>query len=258
MKIGITEYGDAGLDFTWYEKLKSRKVDGAILITKEITAEFIAAVMDLYNSGFTQIIVHCTCTGWGGSIIEPNVPKYKDQLIMLGKLINCGFPKSHCVLRIDPIFPTENGIERMEEVIERAYDANFLPDMRVRISVLDEYEHVKERFRAMGFAPIYGNSFYAPKYMMQNLVHALSKYDLQFECCAEPYLNNRNQYVHLGCISERDLLIMGFSKNETQNIVGINPQNRKGCLCLSCKTELLPQNNRHQCEHKCVYCFWKN
>lgn len=259
MKIGITEYGDAGLDFTWYEKIKHFKdVDGAILITKEINAKFIDKVMDLYRSGFTQLIVHCTCTGWGGTVIEPNVPNYKDQITMLEKLINCGFPKSHCVLRIDPIFPTENGINRVTEVLDYAYKAKFLPEMRVRISVLDEYKHVKERFKDMGFSPIYGDSFYAPRYMMQNLVNTLEKYDLQFECCAEPYLNNKNQYVHTGCISERDLRIMGFPENEIQSVIGVNPQNRKGCLCLSCKTELLPRCNRHQCDHKCAYCFWKN
>ena len=32
MKIGITEYGDAGLDFRWVKKLP--KLDGAILISK--------------------------------------------------------------------------------------------------------------------------------------------------------------------------------------------------------------------------------
>ena len=74
MKIGVTERGDAGIDFTWVNKLKNRTVDGAILITKNVNDTFIKNVMDLYKNGFTQIIVHCTCTGHGRTIIEPNVP----------------------------------------------------------------------------------------------------------------------------------------------------------------------------------------
>lgn len=252
MKIGITERGDAALDFAWYNKIKNNEVNGAILITKHISANFIAKVMDLYNSGFTQLIIHCTCTGWGGSVVEPNVPDYKTQLKSLCNLIHCGFPISHCVLRIDPIFPTKNGIKRVTEVLEHAYNIGLSPSIRVRISVLDEYKHVKQRFRDLGYQPIYGDSFYAPYDMMQNLINTLDKYDLQFECCAEKFLNNKNQFVHTGCISKRDLHIMGLDY-ETQ---GINPQNRNGCQCLACKTELL--NCRQRCGHQCVYCFWKD
>lgn len=37
MKIGITERGDPSIDFTWTKKLD--KVDGAILITKNLTGQ---------------------------------------------------------------------------------------------------------------------------------------------------------------------------------------------------------------------------
>lgn len=39
MKIGITEYGDAGVDFRWENKLK--EIDGVILITKNLNDTFI-------------------------------------------------------------------------------------------------------------------------------------------------------------------------------------------------------------------------
>lgn len=42
MKIGITEYGDAGVDLRWENKLGS--LDGAILITKNLTDTFISKV----------------------------------------------------------------------------------------------------------------------------------------------------------------------------------------------------------------------
>lgn len=252
MKIGVTERGDAGIDFTWVNKLKNRTIDGAILITKNVNDTFIKNVMDLYKNGFTQIIVHCTCTGHGRTIIEPNVPDYKTTLSQLKKLIDNGFPKTQCVLRIDPIIPTPDGIKKMTDVIEEAYAIGLLPDLRIRISIMDEYKHVKERFKQVGIGPLYGDKFYAPFSMINNLKATLDKYDLQFECCAEPYVSNKNQFIHIGCVSERDLQIMEL--NYEKNFV--NPQNRKGCLCLGCKTELLEL--RQRCPHKCLYCFWKD
>lgn len=249
MKIGITERGDAGIDFSWQDRLSS--IDGVVLITKILTAKFINAVLEAYRNGH-KIIVHCTCTGWGSSIIKPNAPSYKIQLDMLKSLVKSGFPLKQCVLRIDPIFPTENGIKRVTEVLEYAYDLALLPQMRIRISILDEYRHVKQCFRKLGFSPVYGDDFQAPESMIQNLIRTLNRYDLQFECCAEKFLVNQNQFVHLGCISERDLHIMGL-KNDKE---GINPQNRNGCNCLSRKTELLTYKAR--CSLQCAYCYWKD
>ena len=66
-KIGATDGGDAGLDLSWKEKLSS--VDGAVLITKRVTPKLIEAVRNLPN-----VIVHATCTGYGSTVLEPNVP----------------------------------------------------------------------------------------------------------------------------------------------------------------------------------------
>ena len=109
MKIGITERGDASIDYQWKGKLPS--VDGAILITKNLTDQFIDTVIKCYENG-DKLIVHATCTGWGETDFEPNVPDYKTQLHQLKKLINKGFPADYCVLRIDPIFPTLFGLKR--------------------------------------------------------------------------------------------------------------------------------------------------
>ena len=39
MKIGFTEQGDAGIDLSWTCKLENDEVDGAVLITKNITID---------------------------------------------------------------------------------------------------------------------------------------------------------------------------------------------------------------------------
>lgn len=127
MKIGITEYGDAGIDFRWEQKLT--ELNGAVLITKNLTDTFIQKVI-LHSENF-PIIVHCTCTGWGGSMLEPNVPNFKTQLNQLQKLIKAGFPVERTVLRVDPIFPTEKGLQRIQEMFAYYHTLN-LPEDKIR------------------------------------------------------------------------------------------------------------------------------
>lgn len=131
MKIGITERGDAGINLSWVSKVNT--VDGMILITKNLTETFCLQVLDLYNKGY-KIIVHCTCTGYGNSSLEPNVPDYKTQLKHLAYLIDMGFPADNCVLRIDPIFPSEKGLNRVREVINYFISLN-TGVTQIRISI---------------------------------------------------------------------------------------------------------------------------
>ena len=55
-RIGITEAGDAGLDLSWVDKLND--VDGAVVITKQITDSFINAAL----TNQEKLIIHLTCT----------------------------------------------------------------------------------------------------------------------------------------------------------------------------------------------------
>ena len=248
MKIGITERGDAGINLAWVAKIN--QVDGLVLITKNITETFALNVLDLYSKGY-KIIVHCTCTGYGHSELEPNVPDYKTQLNSLKNMIDRGFPADHCVLRIDPIFPSERGLNRVRDVLHYFMSLN-TGVTRIRISLVDEYKHVKERYRQRGWNPLYGNNFY-PSYEQKKLVaDVLNQYSFLYELCAEDeFLKMLNNGQIIGCISSKDLHIMGIPTEA----MTINPQNRKGCHCLSCKTELL--TDRKPCPHGCVYCFWR-
>ena len=63
MKIGITEAGDAGLDFSWVDKL----FDINIIITKHLTARNEQLIKALLENSH-KINLHCTCTGYGGTL----------------------------------------------------------------------------------------------------------------------------------------------------------------------------------------------
>lgn len=247
MKIGITERGDAGIDLSWADKVQN--MDATILITKNITNKFLEHVCDLHETN--NLIIHAGCTGWSGTYMEPHVPGYEKQLTQLKKLTEF-FPKSRCVLRIDPIIPTAKGLRCVQLVLDKACELDLMP-MRVRVSILDEYRHVKERLAKINRNPIYDQDRKYPNRKETQAVKALleSYPEFQFETCAETYLTGKN-IEHTGCVSKKDLDIFGLM---TENIT-TNPQQRTGCLCLACKTELL--ENKHRCPHKCLYCYWKD
>lgn len=73
--------------------------------------------------------------------------------------IEHGFPADHCVLRIDPIFPSKKGMERVMQVLHYFMSLN-TGVARIRISLVDEYKHVKERYYKWGWTPLYGDNFY--------------------------------------------------------------------------------------------------
>lgn len=236
-KIGITEAGDAGLDLSWGDKL----YDINIIITKHLTAKNENLISALLNNS-QKIILHCTCTGYGGTIIEPNVPIPTDVYDGVAKLISMGFPVAQIVLRTDPIIPTDKGIKRIEKVWKLFSNLGI---QRCRLSIIDMYSHVRKRFEDVcGSVPF--NTFTAPRHMIDDVSQAIANNQAlyaHFESCAE------NIGEQIGCISKRDFDILGLPfDNESGGF------QRKGCLCVAGKTELL--TNKHRCPSGCIYCYW--
>ena len=252
MRIGITERGDAGLDLTWKDKLN--QVDGVVLVTKNLNQHFRTAVLD--SMGTKPIIVHATITGWGGTPLEPHVPNFQTSIQNLQKLIQDGFPLKQCVLRIDPIIPFKVGLDVVNDVLSQVADCPEQRGIRGRVSILDEYQHVKQRLQMRGLSPFYPNGrFQASRQQKDDVLtflrHWNKKENIIFETCAEPDLLDP-AVVQQGCISPVDLQIMNLPVPQASYN---NPQNRYGCLCLGCKTELLTR--KQQCPHGCLYCYWR-
>lgn len=235
MKIGVTERGDAGLDFSWVDKL----FQANIIISKNLNNKLIDNLIKYKD----KIIFHMTCTGYGRTILEPNVPSLTFTCEQIEKLIKKGFPARQIVLRIDPIISTNKGIFRVEIILNVFKNIGI---KRVRFSFLDLYPNVQRRFLSKGIKPPY-NSFTAPLHMREETLNMLDKWKdvYELESCAEdtPY--------QLGCISQKDIDILGIDKK-----LEIGGYQRKGCLCAQGKTELL--NNKFRCPHQCLYCYWKD
>ena len=133
--------------------------------------------------------------------------------------------------------------ERVKKVLNLFQDTGI---KRIRYSFLDMYPHVKERLTQAGMNLPY-TSFTCPDYMKKDALDLLKQYEdiYEFEACAE------NTFHQLGCISQKDFDILGI--REEAEPAGFQ---RKGCMCIAGKTELL--TNKKKCPHGCLYCYWKN
>lgn len=243
-KIGITEAGDAGLDLSWANKLDT--VDGAIVITKTPNNAFIREVLKHKD----KLIVHATITGNGGSIIEPNVPNVETTYQAIEKLRHNGFPIEKITIRVDPIIPDKEHIKNAAYVIDKFASSGY---RRFRVSIIDMYPHVRQRFVDAGIELPYGGNFSPSLTQCQAVDEMLRKTktlfpEIQIESCAEPRLS---EPIKCGCVSAYDLTLLGLNP-EDSDTVGFQ---RKNCLCYSGKTELL--TTKHRCANQCLYCYWR-
>ena len=235
IKVGITERGDAGIDFSWVDKL----LDANIIISKYLNDGLINELINYKE----KVIFHVTCTGYGETALEPNVHNFIWTHQQILKLVDMGFPVNQIVLRVDPIIPTSKGLDRVDGVLDCFSDTGI---KRVRYSFIDMYPHVKERFNNAKI-PIPFTTFCAPKEMISNALEMLNCYEdkYELESCAE---STKHQ---LGCISQKDFDILSI----TEHVEPAGYQ-RKGCMCIAGKTELL--NSKTQCPNGCLYCYWKD
>ncbi len=222
MRIGITERGDAGLDQSWRSKLDT--VDGVILITK--SPHLLGDVPD-------KAIVHCTITGFGGTRMEPGVLAPDKTLPVYENLVDA-FGGDRIILRIDPIIPTEKGIEVASKIFARRKG-------RVRISFIDNYKHVDARFKERNIPRMNTNG--ELHYPLSIRKQAMESFE-GAEVCGEPGISCQ------GCISKKDLNILGISAYSQGKSL-----QRKHCMCIAEKVELL--SNKTPCSHNCAYCYWK-
>ena len=242
VKFGITERGDVAFDDSWIAPVRRGDVSAAVLISKGMpTPSGMEAMLEMKD----RLIFHATTTGFGGTVIEPNVAPAESRLKEVAEFCRRGFPMEHVVIRVDPMIPTPKGIARAETVIRRAYELGF---RRFRYSWMDVYGHVKARFLQAGL-PVPPSIREADPGLVRGFVDEFcQKYEARgctFESCAE---SNRHQ---TGCISKRDFEICGLDPEEASG----KSQQRAACLCCGNKTELL--HHRGRCPHNCLYCYWR-
>ena len=263
-KVGITERGDAGWDLSWSDILTDpfNPVHTAVLITKAAARpEFINTL--LVTKETNPIILHAGITGWGGTKMEPGIKSADETIKAVREIIDRGFPAKNIVLRIDPVIPTPEGLQRASHVLE-LYN-NIIPDVkRIRMSIYDDYKHSRAEMTRRGYPAV--DNIYTWKNELGRRpagkwiddiarIFINGTQSVIYETCAEPELVRLypDRFTATGCISLLDCKILGV---EVPAGMPVNGQNRFGCKCLQVKTELL--KNKRRCPTNCAYCYWKN
>jgi DNA repair photolyase len=255
LAIGITEKGDPYYEEdSWFKWIEYGKP--CILVTKHLNGILGKHPFLLQQN---NIIIHCTITGYGGTIFEPNVP---NPQIILKTLENIDDKyKNKVVIRIDPIIPIDQFFKQSKKIFKSCMSLGF---KRFRISILDMYFHIWDRLKTIvggnlieDFAKVYGNRYkaeaciHAEFNLRQKIIEGFKKEiegkdEVKLEVCCEPGIES------IGCISEADFPILGIKPDMT---LVFKHRPRQFCDCLSLKHELLKGGN---CKSGCFYCYWKH
>lgn len=257
-KIGITERGDATLDTSWFDTLS--KKNPVIAITKNV-----ALLDDELSKRFTfydklPLEVHATITGYGGTVIEPNVPDYKKSC---KGLIDLKIPNEAKVLRIDPVIPIDAGILMFRDVLdffakESVKLSSPCVPREIRVSFIDAYDHVRKRFNKIGYSQVIRwNGINAPLDIRNRYFNEMLKiknsYDIlkniPLVTCGEPGMT-----TNIGCVSKSDIDYFCRILHDNVAEYSVFNNQRESCQCCSLKYELL--SNKVQCAHHCLYCYW--
>lgn len=138
--VGIVKC-DAAVDFSWVFEFK--KTQHTVIQTRNPCNEFLRDVLCRNPKSFT---LHAVITGWGQSVIEPNVPAYKQALNALINLVSNGFPKDQIVICVDPIIPW-NTMPAFNVI----HDAYYMSFRRFILRPFTQSEYTSERFHKAGF-----------------------------------------------------------------------------------------------------------
>ncbi len=263
-KIATTEtYEPAYCIKDWIKR--SDEFDFVLFITKNLTPE----IIDIFTnpqSKWSYInkpgIIHITCTGWGGTIIEPRVASLDTTKHRIMKLLSAGYPIERLVMRCDPIILTRDGLDKFKQVCEVAEE---LKINRIRCSIMQLYKHVLERFNKNSEFEKEINTLYNGKFIpdaIQNsqlykIIKDIKNQfpNICFESCATNLLTQLCDFESCGCVSEKDLII---NKIDANSLNLPKSTQRQNCMCLM-KHQLIPGGyNKGRCPNECIYCYLKD
>jgi len=139
--IGITENGDPTLDLSWINKTDNLSM--VVLTTKNPGALINSTLSPIIKAIKDKLVIECCITGYGKTPFEPNVSSVSVTIMMINSLINKGY---NVVIKIDPIIPTIQGLEKVKNVIDLLLINSLLNKVSFKYGFIQEYPHFTNRF----------------------------------------------------------------------------------------------------------------
>lgn len=224
---------------------------GLLLITKDLRR--CKPILKHTKDHNIPTLTHATITGLSQTPLEPNTPSTEQSLQSLAQLINDGYlHPSRTVIRIDPLVPKYSKPDTIDHILSTSHK---LKITQARISIIDYYPHVLERFKEAGLE--YHDNFQLPQDQINNLISNFlglaTQYNIQTYLCAEHYNpvgtlpKNVLKPSNRGCASIEEWQKLGYT---------VKPaiyKQRTTCTCNALKIEIL--RSHKGCDHKCLYCY---
>jgi len=212
------------------------------LLTKD-ASNILNDVVDL--SGF-NFFVQLTITGLGGTVFEPNAPRYEEALTQLRKLVD-RFGRERVAVRHDPIIPGHN-----DETERHFRDFESIGVYGITVSIVDGYKHSRKRFAQAGIPWPWPDGLHAPDEIrmpiLDRAVELAKGASFRLMICCEP---GYEQHQDRGCDYIAHLVELRSD--------GVPFDLKKGKQRKSCTCPKMTQVGRYsdRCGHRCLYCYVK-
>lgn len=254
-----SEYGEPSNHEDFIRRRLSQKRDVCLLlITKNLPG--CSKILTAADSMSIPYQIHCTITGLGGTKFEPQVPKPE---LMVESCLD--FFSKHMIdlkavtLRIDPILDEALGLQLGEAMLSmKAFSEAEVKDCR--ISIIDYYPHVRDRFTRYGLKLKYPNNFQSPEARQEELIgyfyQQANRFGMRLHLCAEQiprykYLRKVGDIDTEGCASAASWERLGI-----EDLKPATKKQRADCTCDLSKQDLLTGLSKG-CPDGCVYCYWR-
>lgn len=200
---------------------------------------------DIINLNKTNFSISYTITGWGGTWLESNV---LDPEVMINEFNKASvILKNRVLLRIDPIIPTKEGIDKAIHVLK-----GIMYPIRVITSVLQIYKDQIDIIKKLGvdeslYSVVSGRARFVRREVANRVISLMhvARPNINIQMCGMPYKVEGS--IHTGCIDDALLKAMGINE-----YIRIQPGvQRPGCKCVISKKQLISG----PCEHTCAYCY---
>jgi len=202
--------------------------------------------------------IHCTITGLGGTVLEPQVPAPNLMVEESIKVIEkYKIDPKAITVRIDPIVPEFLDLQTIEASHTlKAFAGIGVKDCR--ISIVDYYPHVRERFDKLGIKHPDRFQVGIPlkNLIIDRMFHLTSMYNMKLHLCAEYLGPNLEGSIYPGVDTEGCASAASWKRLGITDLKPATRKQREECTCNLSKQDLLAGLSKG-CKGGCVYCYWR-
>lgn len=231
------------------EKLKTyppEKVHTIVIWTKNPYNLIYHHVLPSVLKQYSQLYIHLTITGLGGTILEPHIPPWEQVIDLLPELIKLTGGPERISWRFDPIVTVEDGSCQFENFPLFSVIAKSVSVHRItacRTSWATPYKKVFQRMQQKGFIlkTLTHAEQMAQAHQMSEVAHSLGM-ELHY-CCMEGFTRSR-------CIDGELLNRLHPERLSCSTRKAKGQRARCGC------TESIDIGwYSLKCAHGCLYCY---